>query len=177
MGMKTAHSANKSDATVSHEWLDLKKLDSVPCNLCGQDSAQIFSTESRFGIPLNSVICKNCTLMYINPRMSNEQYKTFYKSTYRKFMRVEVSTENIFDKEVKEGQGIIEFCKDWIRPQQKVLEVGCGPGGILHAMKSHGLESFGIEPSEEESDYARKKGLHVESIMLEDMKGQNQKFD
>lgn len=160
------------------ERIELTNLEKVACNLCGSYDNEILATRSRFRIPLNTAICRHCGLMYINPRMSQQQYKIFYKSIYRKqFLQTKESTQNIFEKKKGDGAGIMQFCQPHFGKGLRVLDVGCGPGGILACLKEHGMEVYGIEPSEEESSFARKQGLPVDAIMLEDLKEEEKNYE
>lgn len=107
--------------------------------------------------------------MYLNPRMSTDQYAVFYKETYRKFIRNRRSTEEIFEEEEKEGQDILAFCSSILKPGTKVVDIGCGPAGTLSYLKSKGFEVLGVEPSQKESTFAKDRGIPVISKMLEDI--------
>lgn len=151
--------------------LDLRNLESVHCNLCGCDDYEVMATLSRFHIPLRSVICRRCGLMYINPRMSQEQYKGFYKSVYRIFLPPEGGTEKIFEQEKTFATEMLDFCQPYFQRGQRVLDVGCGPGGHLAVLEAAGMEAEGLEPSLEESSFGRSRGLKVSATMLEDVVG------
>lgn len=158
-------------------WLNLSQLEPVRCNLCGADDTDCFETISRFKIPLRSVLCKKCGLMYLNPRMSAAQYSEFYRETYRSFIRSNRTFEEIFDLEMKEGGEMLNFCREILKPGHSVLEIGCGPGGILCAMQSAGMDVHGVEPSLKESEFARARGIPVESKMLEELEPKNGVYD
>lgn len=166
---------NHNQMMEQNSLMDFKNLEAVACNLCGSDDYEILATRSRFQIPLNSVICRRCGLMYLNPRMSQKQYQEFYKSSYRKFFCNHEDTAAIFEKEKKEGMNIWNFCLGNFQPGRKALEIGCGPGGILAALRSKGMEVCGVEPSVEESAYARAQGIPVENAMLEDLEPRSEK--
>jgi SAM-dependent methyltransferase len=157
--------------------IDLDHLEPVRCNLCGADDTDVLATRSRFDVPLTSVLCRRCGLMYINPRMSSDQYRDFYKTTYRKFIRVKDSVDVIFEKEVLEGKNIFDFSRARLTPGQRVLEIGCGPGGILAAFQSEGMAVHGVEPSLEESAFARARGIPVDTLLLEEFPETGPKFD
>lgn len=51
----------------------------VQCDLCGSDDSVIIAKHDKFDLPVQSVICKNCGLIYLNPRPSDASLKAFYE--------------------------------------------------------------------------------------------------
>ena len=71
-------------------------FESVTCNLCGADDTKIIATRSAYGIPLNTVICNRCGLIYHNPRMTLEGFKKFYEHDYRDLIKSSIAPEVSF---------------------------------------------------------------------------------
>jgi transcription elongation factor Elf1 len=58
------------------------EVESVSCNLCGSDnSVELFSNDSH-GFGLHTVMCKNCGLVYLNPRPTSSEYARLYSGIY-----------------------------------------------------------------------------------------------
>lgn len=55
-----------------------------------------------------------------------------------------------------------------LKASKRVLEVGCGNGGLLMHLKKKGFQVSGIEPNREWSQKARRRGLPVATITFED---------
>ncbi len=52
------------------------KMESVNCAICGEDNTDILYVVDSFRI----VRCSNCGLVYVNPRLSNDELKHIYDS-------------------------------------------------------------------------------------------------
>jgi hypothetical protein len=57
----------------------LEELEHVPCNLCGRDDSQPVASRDKYRLPLTTVICQGCGLIYLNPRPTAATYKKFYE--------------------------------------------------------------------------------------------------
>jgi cyclopropane fatty-acyl-phospholipid synthase-like methyltransferase len=60
----------------------------------------------------------------------------------------------------------IDFVERFSLSGRRVLEIGCGDGYFLHAMKEAGADCFGIEPSNAQRELALARGLKVEAGVL-----------
>ncbi len=70
-----------------------------------------------------------------------------------------------------------QFAVSRILPQGKILEVGCGVGQILQALKEQGAEVEGIEPHSGLAEAARQKGLLIHNSHFENWKEFSAPFD
>jgi SAM-dependent methyltransferase len=155
----------------------------VKCNLCGADDYVILYKKGRFNMPVQNVICKKCGLVYINPRMSDRDYKKFYASTlYRKLYTKKEKPDIAYEKEeIYRIEKIFCYLKcklDKLGVKEgKVLEVGCNIGYLLYLFKQRGWRCIGIEPSKNFSQYGKKKyGIKIINGFLENVKIK-EKFD
>jgi SAM-dependent methyltransferase len=57
----------------------LEELEHVPCNLCGRDAGHPVARRDKYRLPLITVICKGCGLLYLNPRPTAATYRKFYE--------------------------------------------------------------------------------------------------
>ncbi|MDA2923050.1 class I SAM-dependent methyltransferase [Acidobacteria bacterium AH-259-L09] len=142
----------------------------VKCDLCGRDDAALFECVWTHDLELNEVICKRCTLVYLNPRMSEDEYAKFYRHQYRKlYQGSETPTPLSIRTAAKRAKHVVEFCSKHIQPQI-VLDVGCGSGELLAQMRDRfGSYVMGIELSEGYRVYAeREHNLELFDGRLED---------
>src|SRR3989338_8504740 len=155
------------------------KLETVACNFCGGRDLKILAEIGQDNLRLRSVICRNCGLIFINPRMTAEWYFKYYQDEYRS-KTVEGDKRAMRDKEIifqellangyRHGLLLAELIKPRLGRAGTILEVGSGVGGVLSGLKEKlKWEVFGIEPSKPETDYAEKKGIKTFNLLMEEV--------
>ena len=83
------------------------KFEKISCYNCSSINQKILFRNDRYGFNQKTVLCKNCGLIYSNPRMTEDTTDFFYKSDlYR----------NVYE----EG-GITEFVK-FINQNRELVE-------------------------------------------------------
>lgn len=155
-------------------------LETIRCNLCDRDETQLLATRSRFEIPLNTVICKHCGLIYHNPRMSLEGFAKFYIHDYRQLIESETqSAAELFQAQIKHGERIRNWLGADMPNNGTILDIGSGPGGQLWVMQEKfGVQGIGVEPAVEHAEWARAThGLDIRAGMLEDFEFEANTFD
>lgn len=55
------------------------ELKYVNCDLCGKDEYIVVGKKGRFNERVTNVICKDCELVYINPRMTEKETENYYR--------------------------------------------------------------------------------------------------
>ncbi len=152
-------------------------METVACALCGSRNQQLLAKKSRFGIPAPMVICRDCGLVFINPRMTGEEYGKFYSSNaYRRLYSKKEAPDTILDaSSIRGAEEKLRFIKNRVNlakiMPKKFIDVGCSAGYLAYLFKKAGWDSIGIEPSIKFSDYgSRKFGIKILPILLEDMK-------
>lgn len=144
--------------------MSLEKLEVCPiCNgtdfhphLICQDfttSGELFHVEQ----------CEGCSLRFTNPRPSQEEAGQYYKST--SYISHRSAANGIMDRIYLT---IRHFTIDWkyrlIKPyvyNKPILDFGCGTGAFLQHCRNKGIETFGIEPSEEARNISTRQELNV----------------
>lgn len=119
------------------------------CPLCGKNETEIIFTKGNLDRELINVICKNCSLVYINPRPTKEEYDNFHKEEFLKQKSI-TETGQIAPKlkksELTIKRTIFDFLKEYLRAGQKVLDIGCGYGTLLDIVKKEtGADVYGLE--------------------------------
>ena len=156
---------------------NLVKYEKINCGLCGLDVNETISNKDRYGLSTKAVICRNCGLIFINPRMSKEDYNLFYQDTYRKQLidhknRLgKFDLDKLFIKTTNLGRKLACRFNDHIN-SGLTLEIGSSCGGVLSGLKlvRPDLEVFGLEPSSMEAEYANNKGIKNYVSMFENFK-------
>lgn len=147
-----------------------------PCRLCGSNDSvrflllsgmprwnhRLISTEDLtvdYGIDLHVRECTSCGFVSLPLCLDHNYYDDYILLTSRSPQAQEFQVRQA--KEFVSRFGLFE---------KKILEVGCGDGFFLQALADAGSQVVGIEPSYEQCNVARERGLHVEQGLL--MRGQ-----
>lgn len=152
----------------------------VKCDLCGLDDVESLLTgkerslggEEEFGV----VRCRNCGLIYTNPRPTREGISRYYPSQYSAFAfsqggLVGLLRRTLLEREVRRMGSLIGGVG-------RVLEVGCGTGEYLAALQPvRGWSVMGLEPSPYAAQVAKERGLEVVTGTLEEAGLDDQAFD
>jgi SAM-dependent methyltransferase len=136
-------------------------MEYVGCDLCNKDEPiRLFTTTdinyTHRGI-FDIVRCKNCGLVYTNPRPNKEELNNFYPNEY--YCPPEEPKEpNITSPpHINAIKRLVS-----LRAKGKILDIGCAIGGFLYVMRKKGWQAYGVEISTRNSKYAREKfGLNV----------------
>lgn len=133
----------------------------IPCIICGGDSFNLLSEKDRYGLPVKTVVCKNCGLVQTNPRWDQSSYNMFYSKHYRElYVGAKKATDSFFYSEYLKGQKIFYHLQNnnsLPKIGSRVLEVGCGAGGILKFFFDKGYRVEGIDLGDEYLEYAKSK--------------------
>lgn len=155
------------------------KYERVKC-ICGNDEFEILAEKDRYGLPVETVICKKCGLMMTNPRMTEKSYNEFYDKEYRPlYVGKEIPNNNFFCEQYHHGIQIMNYLSNSnVKEYKSVLEIGCGAGGILKAFKETGVNVLGIDLGSEYINYGKDNGLNLVSCnSLELLECYEGKFD
>lgn len=147
----------------------------VFCPLCGKDEYRsIYKERGSLGI----VQCKNCNLIYVNPRLKNPE--GVYWGEAEKYYR---EAKLIFEGRAPHhrDQNYLNDLKliHRYKPSGNFLDVGTNMGFFLrNALKWDGWALYGVEPSPSLSEMARKYfGLDIKTAFLEDAGFESEFFD
>ena len=82
------------------------------------------------------------------------------------------SPKGVFDSQVLSGQGILSYLTQsgiQLPEKARVLDAGCGPGGMLKAFADQGYECVGCDYTDQQTQYGRSKGLNLFSGGIEEI--------
>jgi SAM-dependent methyltransferase len=114
--------------------------------------------------------CSSCSLVYLSPRPSVEDFSTIYPKSYHAF---EFSAERYgFVHKVRsrlEARRLLSWCRN-LPDNARIIDVGCGDGFHLDLLKRYGKATWnleGIDLDRRAVVAARDRGLNVHHGALE----------
>lgn len=122
--------------------------------------------------------CTSCTLEFAHPLQRGQDPRALFEDAYRG--RVSTNAMDDFRRRVDQRRVILDQLGEpqlwfwtpafgqvlsWLKrhypPGSTVLEIGCGLGFFLHALRQEGFEAVGLDVAETVVDINRKDGFHV----------------
>jgi len=142
----------------------------VLCDLCGADDSAVIAETGRLGLPVRTVICRQCGLVYTDPVLELEDYSPEDAEKVRRLRRPAASpSAKYLMKNRWRAEGALEVLEPVIRPGMRALDVGCAAGTLLVALRDRGCEVTGVEPEPAFAAYSREQcGLTVHQCLLEE---------
>ena len=151
---------------------EIKKYDNsiyekLTCLICGQNNFEIISKTDRYGFYYPTGICKNCGNMQQTEYLNDEALKLFYSKYYNKIYFNFDNIEERFKSQYKLAINKFEFLFNYIKILEKnknnfkILEIGCGPGGILAFFKEKGFDVTGIDYDQDHLNFGKSKNLNL----------------
>jgi SAM-dependent methyltransferase len=164
------------------------------CDLCGgKEFIFRFNGRDRMHeIPGEFIIteCKNCGLMFLNPRPSFEELEKYYPSAEYDSLRggsgrKEVVNELLENIHRGKKSSILYrlfapyFTREFPHVEgMKVLDVGCGSGHFMAEMKKRfDNDYYGVEPGKFDREFAARNGLKIFKGILKDAHYPSDYFD
>jgi 2-polyprenyl-3-methyl-5-hydroxy-6-metoxy-1,4-benzoquinol methylase len=132
----------------------------VNCNLCNNNEYKLFKKIK--GMQL--VKCKQCGLVYLNPRPTQQEINEEYSAEYHieRLLGQEPKTEKEIEQEINKNIGRAEEIVKRFGNKGKLLDIGCGAAFFIACLKRYGWDVTGIDISEWASKFAGEKlGLNI----------------
>ncbi|SRR6266480_1671929 len=141
--------------------ISIGELEPNPCDLCGSEDLEQLLPCDYFGLPLPTVQCRRCSLVFFSPRPRPSWYANFYESDYRR-LYTHQAINRIDERYIKwrgewdrAGWRISEL-REFLGTAPRVLDIGCGLGVFLAALrKTFPAGHFvGVEPDAKYASFA-----------------------
>jgi len=166
---------NASSASAS----TIEDRENVRCNFCHADDFDVLVSDGRdrrHHLPgeFRMVRCRECGLVYLNPRPTAEALAAYYPPDYSPYTQ-----RGLFGKLTRWlRQREAASLRRSLSPGAEVLEVGCAAGDLLVPMREAGLRVTGVELSEHAATIARTRhNLDVYTGSLADAPLAGRTFD
>jgi len=166
-------------------------MEYVKCDLCGADNYEVIwdkverekrgilrsvviRDRDRNILNGRNVMCKQCGLVYVNPRMTKKELDEFYEKDYRKVYgkKSSLEAEKRHAKVAFQilGRGLPDFNDSGQKIYYKnFLDIGCSTGELVSYMRTNlgKGDAYGIEPNIEYYQKAKDRGLNIENTIIE----------
>jgi SAM-dependent methyltransferase len=116
----------------------------VPCNVCGSHSSQELFRKGGLAVAR----CRQCGLVYANPRLTMSEIWKRYSAGYfwQEYMPAHQAANGEFDAKwhSRRAQPVLDVLRPF-RQQGRLLEVGCAAGFFLKLAEADGWIVKGVE--------------------------------
>ncbi len=156
-------------------------LETTHCHLCGRDefTALFPVRDGWFHLPGEFTLgrCRNCGLVYLNPRPQEQDMHQYYPDNYPPFSQQgdQAWLERTWERFLGLFRADLHLFKD--AAGGRLLDVGCGSGKYLEKMKARGWSVSGVDVSALAAAEARKKGLDIFTGSLKGSRQPAEHFD
>lgn len=157
-----------------------KKINIPACDLCESASNdwELYSHQDRYKLPVRSMRCKKCGLIFITPRMISTAYDDFYTNWYRKLTAAFSNNPNPEGSREQssslQADAMMKFLGNHMPVDleiKNVLDVGGSTGSFIEKVcKVTGAKGVVVDPNKTEIQQAAKKGLAVSCCSFADYK-------
>ncbi|MBI5075002.1 MAG: class I SAM-dependent methyltransferase [Nitrospirae bacterium] len=148
------------------------------CPVCGSNSSKQLFVLRGFA----HCRCRNCGFIFVNPRLNEEGARIYYNSEYYRHycQNNERPVNERFGPYCRTlGFQLSDFAT-YLRSicsKGRIVDIGCGLGGLLASMPSKDFERVGVEYNEIAAQFARDHyGLRIVSD-LDDLASEQGTFD
>lgn len=145
--------------------MDSSLLQSYPCPVCtGGNTKHLYKIQG-----FNIVRCRSCTMVYVNPRLRNEEVYDIYRKNY--FTSGECGYENYELTDHLRNKTFQRWYHD-IEPNLLLktgiaLDVGCASGNFLRLLSQKGWDVKGIELDQDMFENVKQQDHDVSNTPLE----------
>ena len=147
-------------------------LRETACNLCGAEDAEPIAHQNGFHI----VRCRACGLVYVNPRPPSDELLAQYSDYHARDGENEASWDRLMGRLFRESAEILCASRGGTG-RRRLLDVGCGFGGFVAAMRGRGWDAEGVDPSPAVVAAAVNRGRPVRLGTLESLPGECGAYD
>ncbi|OGY79301.1 MAG: hypothetical protein A3B74_00430 [Candidatus Kerfeldbacteria bacterium RIFCSPHIGHO2_02_FULL_42_14] len=142
------------------------------CKICGQPSTLLASHlfDDRYGYPgrFHVFVCSACGFGQTKPELNKKDLDALYTDYYPRKNINKESVENAADwksglwaRWLRWLRGTNNTCHYHVRPETRVLDVGCGNGASLLEIQRMGAEAFGTEQDRNVTQIASDLHLNI----------------
>lgn len=151
------------------ETIESHGLEEFSCPICSPTPTKslVIGSVDRHNLSLRTVICLRCGSPRSQEVLASHSLETFYENIYRRLYHTSAGpNSDFFHDQFTRGERLVRKLQPFIRSEARVLEIGCGAGGIVSAFSNSGYPSTGIDFENEYLDFGRGKGLDLRGTSI-----------
>ncbi len=174
----------KRIAALGFDYEAQPKEHQTACNLCGETRLVVITHQDRYGYPAPANTCWRCGLTFINPRMTASAYEAFYGGTYRPLVSAyhgrDINAQSIQAEQLTYTIEREAFLTPFLagRAVRTMLDIGGSTGVVAERLaQTYNLTATVLDPSPDELEEARRRGLETITGLVEDADFGQQQFD
>ena len=146
----------------------------VNCGLCGRDDCEVLFQQDQHAFRLRTVMCRQCGLVYLNPRPTAQEYDDFYQRWYHRLYpaRAAFNAGKLGARIAAEtARQRCHAYAGYLEGPVQLLEIGPGEGAFLSALQTMFPKSKtrGVDLSPMEVEVCRGKELEVVCGSIENL--------
>ncbi len=132
----------------------------LKCEICDSTDFKVTATEIREGLGRISQ-CKSCDLVVQDKKYTTKELDQYYNKDYvvtnSLDLKRKLSVQEHFNSRIETIQPLVERVRKFLKPNMRVLELGCGAGELLYSIKRDVASVAGIELNKEFTDFINDK--------------------
>ncbi len=161
------------------------KLEFAVCAICGIDDCTPIAVGSDFEYHTSdeefmAVQCRNCSLVYLNPRPDSESIGAAYPDHYHAFDFDPKAYGFVYKiRQRLEAKRLLSWCRH-LGDSARILDIGCGDGFHIELLKKFGRKSWvveGVDSDPRALTGATKRGLTIHCGRVEELSLEKQSYD
>jgi 2-polyprenyl-3-methyl-5-hydroxy-6-metoxy-1,4-benzoquinol methylase len=171
-------------AALDYDYAAQPKQALTSCNLCGAGEFVSLTHRDRYGYPAQAHACRQCGLVFLNPRMTAEAYGRFYDGIYRPlvsaFHGCLIDARTIQAEQREYAVERAEFIRPFIAnsARKTMLDIGGSTGVVAaHFANEFSLAGALIDPAPLEVAQAQQLGLETITGLVEQHDFGTRRFD
>jgi SAM-dependent methyltransferase len=151
----------------------------IPCNLCGSIDVEVIGTRDRDGHPLRTTICRQCGLVWSNPRPGEDDVRRYYSREYRLHYKGHATPSlRHIARSARGALNRYRTLAPYIKDGARILDAGAGGGEVVYVLRALGFDASGLEPDEQYARHAREAlGAPVATGFVQDAQFPAGSFD
>ncbi|MCP5008057.1 MAG: class I SAM-dependent methyltransferase [Planctomycetes bacterium] len=122
----------------------------VNCNLCNRNDTCLVEVQNNY----NVVECRNCGLVYVNPRPDQDTLFSLYAGYHQRNGKDERVWGRLMKKNFREVSSLLNRM---FPAKGHILDIGCGYGHFIEIMSNLGWTVLGVDPSPVALNTGKKK--------------------